>query len=71
MASYYKRYYRNKYKRYYRNKYGSSTRKKSWGNMKAAKEQSDQATFTINIPTTCSTFLNGIMEKLDVTVYTQ
>lgn len=56
MASYYKRYYRNKYKRYYRNKYGSSTRKKSWGNMKAAKEQSDQATFTINIPTTCSTF---------------
>lgn len=55
MASYYKRYYRNKYKRYYRNKYGS-TRKKSWGNMKAAKEQSDQATFTINIPTTVSTF---------------
>lgn len=56
MASYYKRYYRNKYKRYYRSKYGSNTRKKSWGNMKAAKQQADQSTFTINIPTNISCF---------------
>lgn len=30
----------------------SSTRSKSWGNMKAAKQQADQSTFTINIPST-------------------
>ena len=29
-----------------------STRSKSWGNMKAAKQQADQSTFTINIPST-------------------
>ena len=30
----------------------NSTRSKSWGNMKAAKQQADQSTFTINIPST-------------------
>ena len=30
----------------------SSIRSKSWGNMKAAKQQADQSTFTINIPST-------------------
>lgn len=57
MASYYKKYYRNKYKRYYKNYYGgSSSKKKAYGNMKAAKQQADQSTFTINIPTNISCF---------------
>lgn len=49
------RYYgRNRYNQYYgrtRNYYRSN-RNKSWGNMKAAKQQADQSTFTINIPST-------------------
>lgn len=49
------RYYgRNRYNQYYgrtRNYY-KSNRSKSWGNMKAAKQQADQSTFTINIPST-------------------
>lgn len=55
--------------RYYgRNRYGygrrtyyfrrNSTRSKSWGNMKAAKQQADQSTFTINIPSTLGCFLH-------------
>jgi hypothetical protein len=44
---YYKNYYRNKY----RYKYGgSSSSRRSYGNIKAAKQQTDNATFTINIP---------------------
>ena len=41
-------YYGNRRRRYY----GSSTSRKAWGNMKAAKQQADQSTFTINIPST-------------------
>lgn len=37
--------------------FNRSIRSKSWGNMKAAKQQADQSTFTINIPSTCSCFL--------------
>lgn len=37
----------------------NSTRGKSWGNMKAAKQQADQSTFTINIPSTLGCFLHG------------
>ena len=60
------RYYRRR--GYYRNNnYGrrtyywrrSTTRNKSWGNMKAAKQQADQSTFTINIPSTLGAFLKG------------
>ena len=40
---------------YYRR---GSTRSKSWGNMKAAKQQADQSTFTINIPSTLGCFLH-------------
>lgn len=32
--------------------YNRGTRNKSWGNMKAAKQQADQSTFTINVPST-------------------
>lgn len=47
------RYYgRNRY--YYYKK--GSTKSKSWGNMKAAKQQADQSTFTINIPSSVSCF---------------
>jgi hypothetical protein len=58
---YYRRrgYWRNNYNRrsYYRR--GGSTRSKSWGNMKAAKQQADQSTFTINIPSTLGAFLKS------------
>jgi len=53
MAWYYYRNNWNRGGRYYgRNRYykRSSARSKSWGNMKAAKQQADQSTFTINIP---------------------
>lgn len=43
--------------RYYGNRrYRSTTRSKAWGNMRAAKQQADQSTFTINIPSTISAF---------------
>lgn len=41
---------------YYRR---SNNRSKSWGNMKAAKQQADQSTFTINIPSTLGAFLHN------------
>lgn len=73
MARWYRsgRYYGKR--RYYRRYgYGSSkTSRKSWGNMKAAKQQADQSTFTVNIPTTISAFsqnqtLNGKERSLGV-----
>lgn len=60
------RYYRRR--GYYRNNgYGrrsyywrrNNTRSKSWGNMKAAKQQADQSTFTVNIPSTLGAFLKS------------
>ena len=62
MARWYRsgRYYgrnRGYYRRTYYNR--SNTRTKSWGNMKAAKQQADQSTFTINIPSTCAAFLHS------------
>lgn len=60
MARYYRwnrggRYYgRNRYNYYYRR--NSSTRSKSYGNMRAAKQQADQSVFTINIPSQISCF---------------
>lgn len=59
MARYYYRNNWNRGGRYYgRNRYykRSTTRTKSWGNMKAAKQQADQSTFTINIPSQISCF---------------
>lgn len=48
-------YYRNnrrRYRKYYRKNYGkSSYAKRSYGQMKAAKQQADQASFVINVPT--------------------
>ena len=54
MASSWRSYYKKKYRRYYRKKYGSSYGKRSYGQMKAAKQQADQASFVMNIPTTLS-----------------
>lgn len=45
------RYYGNR--RYYRR---NTTSSKAWGNMRAAKQQADQSTFTINIPSNISAF---------------
>ena len=59
---YYRRrgYYRNNgYRRSYYWRRGGSTKNKSWGNMKAAKQQADQSTFTINIPSTLGAFLKS------------
>lgn len=59
MARYYRwnrggRYYgRNRYNYYYRK---GTTRSKAWGNMRAAKQQADQSSITINIPTSISCF---------------
>lgn len=50
MASW-RNYYKRRYKRYYKKKYGSSYGKRSYGQMKAAKQQADQASFVMNIPT--------------------
>lgn len=68
---YYRRrgYYRNNNygRRSYYWRRGSSTRSKSWGNMKAAKQQADQSTFTINIPSTLGAFLKSDSLGGDVT----
>ncbi|ORX78729.1 hypothetical protein BCR32DRAFT_246962 [Anaeromyces robustus] len=53
MASW-RSYYKRRYKRYYKKKYGSSYGKRSYGQMKAAKQQADQASFVMNIPTEIS-----------------
>lgn len=56
---YRRRGYRNNYRRTYYWRRNGSTRSKSWGNMKAAKQQADQSTFTINIPSTLGAFLKS------------
>lgn len=56
--------YRSNY--YYKK---SSQKSKSWGNMKAAKQQADQSTFTINIPTSFSCFSNTL-KTADDKIYT-
>ena len=75
---YYRRrgYYRNNNRRSYYWRRGSSTRSKSWGNMKAAKQQADQSTFTINIPSTLNAsskkenkVINGINTPVVTGVY--
>ncbi len=61
MAGYYRRRRWNRSGRYYGRNYGyrrSTSSRKAYGNMRAAKQQADQATFTINIPSTISTFLS-------------
>ena len=61
MARWYRggRYYgRNRYySRYGRRRYYGSSSKRASGNMRAAKQQSDQSTFTINIPSEVTCFL--------------
>lgn len=62
MARWYRsgRYYgknRNGYGYIRTRNYYKSSRSRSYGNMRAAKQQADQSTFTINIPSTCSCFL--------------
>lgn len=62
MARYYYRNNWNRGGRYYgRNRYykRSTAKTKSYGNMKAAKQQADQSTFTINIPSEISCFLKN------------
>lgn len=51
-----RRYWR---RRYYRRGYGSSSSRRAYGNMKAARQQADNATFTINVPTKLSTFMKS------------
>lgn len=63
MARYYYRNNWNRGGRYYgRNRYykRSSAKSKSWGNMKAAKQQADQSTFTVNIPSEISCFARKV-----------
>lgn len=55
MASW-RNYYRRRYKRYYKNKYRNSYGKRSYGQFKAAKQQADQASQVLNIPTQASCF---------------
>lgn len=57
MARWYRsgRYYGRR--RYYRrNYYSSRSNRRSYGNMRAAKQQSDNAQFVINVPSKCSVF---------------
>lgn len=62
MANYYyiRRRRWNRGGRYYGRNYGyrRTGSRKAYGNMRAAKQQADQATFTINIPSQISTFLS-------------
>jgi len=50
------RYYRYRNGRYYGRRRYVSSLFRARGNMRAAKQQPDQATFTINVPTQISTF---------------
>ena len=58
------RYYRKRYNNWYRGGryygrrryYTRNSTNKAWGNMRAAKQQADQSTFTINIPSNISAF---------------
>ena len=54
MARNWRSYYRKKYRNYYKKRYGSSYSKRGYGQMKAAKQQADQASFVMNIPTQLS-----------------
>ena len=54
-GSRYRRYRR--YRRFYK-KYGRGSRR-AYGNMKAAKQQADNATFTINVPSKFTTFMKS------------
>lgn len=77
------RYYRrrrgySRYNNYYGRRYyrRNTTRAKSWGNMRAAKQQADQSTFTINIPSTLDASskkenktINGIVTPVVTGVY--
>lgn len=49
-----RRYYR---RRYYRRGYGRGASRRAFGNMRAAKQQADNATFTINVPSKFSSFM--------------
>ena len=52
-----RRYYR---RRYYRRGYGSrGATRRAYGNMRAAKQQADNATFTLNVPTKFATFMKS------------
>lgn len=63
MARWYRsgRYYGRNRGYYRRSGYRRSgnTNRKAWGNMRAAKQQADQSTFTINIPSQISAFCNS------------
>lgn len=67
---YYRRRYGNWYRggRYYgRRRYYSrnSTTRRAFGNMRAAKQQADQATFTLNVPSEISAFLKKSTEDAE------
>lgn len=51
-----RRYYR---RRYYRRGYGRGASRRANGNMRAARQQADNATFTINVPSKISTFMKS------------
>lgn len=51
-----RRYYR---RRYYRRGYGRGASRRATGNMRAARQQADNATFTINVPSKISTFMKS------------
>lgn len=60
------RFYRNR-RRFYRRRYGrrgygSRASRRAYGNMKAARQQADNATFTINVPTKISTFMKSAVQ---------
>lgn len=55
-----RRYYR---RRYYRRNYNNGrTNRKAYGNMRAAKQQADNATFTINIPSKVTSFMRSVVQ---------
>lgn len=51
-----RRYYR---RRYYRRGYGSRGSRRAYGNMKAARQQADNATFTLNVPSKICSFMKA------------
>lgn len=51
-----RRYYR---RRYYRRGYGSKSSRRAYGNMKAARQQADNATFTLNVPSKICSFMKA------------
>ena len=50
-----RRYYRRRF--YRRRGYGSGASRRAYGNMRAARQQADNATFTINVPSKFSSFM--------------